>query len=555
MKQKKINTLIITALIAVIGGLALLAAKTENHNSQVSRQFDIFHSLFRELDLFYVDSVDTEETFRNAIDGLLADYDPYTEYIPADELEDFKYLTTGEYAGIGAIISRRGNRIFITEPYEGLPAQKTGLLFGDEILEIDGEPMEGKEVSYASDRLKGQPNTKVKLLIGREGEKKPLTFEITRQHILIDQVRYAGMVGPATGYIYLSGFTDKAYQEVREAALRLQGEGATSLVLDLRGNGGGLLTEAVNICNLFVDKGEMIVCTKGKVQKWDRYYKTMREPLFPDMPLAILTDNGSASSSEIVAGALQDLDRAVIVGTRTYGKGLVQTTRELPYDGILKVTTAKYYIPSGRCIQAIDYSNRNADGSVGRIPDSLTTTFKTRHERIVRDGGGIMPDLEIKTEEMSNLSYQLSVQSYLSDYADRYFRRHSKIAPASEFTLSDQDYEDFKQFVIDKDIKYDIYSLREMQTLKRYLEYEGYMDSVRVEFQAIENKLGRNLSHDLDFFRPEIARMLESEIALRYYYQKGQMQSALRKDECLKEALSILSDESLYKSLLNIEKQ
>ncbi len=555
MKQKKINTLIITALIAVTGGLALLAAKTENHNSQVSRQFDIFHSLFRELDLFYVDSVDTEETFRNAIDGLLADYDPYTEYIPADELEDFKYLTTGEYAGIGAIISRRGNRIFITEPYEGLPAQKAGLLFGDEILEIDGEAMAGKEVSYASERLKGQPNTKVKLLIGREGEKKPLTFEITRQHILIDQVRYAGMVGPATGYIYLSGFTDKAYQEVREAALRLQGEGATSLVLDLRGNGGGLLTEAVNICNLFVDKGEMIVCTKGKVQKWDRYYKTMREPLFPDMPLAILTDNGSASSSEIVAGALQDLDRAVIVGTRTYGKGLVQTTRELPYDGILKVTTAKYYIPSGRCIQAIDYSNRNADGSVGRIPDSLTTTFKTRHERIVRDGGGIMPDREIKTEEMSNLSYQLSVQSYLSDYADRYFRRHSKIAPASEFTLSDQDYEDFKQFVIDKDIKYDIYSLREMQTLKRYLEYEGYMDSVRVEFQAIENKLGRNLSHDLDFFRPEIARMLESEIALRYYYQKGQMQSALRKDECLKEALSILSDESLYKSLLNIEKQ
>lgn len=550
--DKKAYSLFSTLIIIALGGMLSSAATPDDRNFKISRNYNIFSSVFRELSEFYVDSTDVDAAFGNAIEGLLSDYDPYTEYIPEEEMTDFKYLTTGEYGGIGALISRRGNKVFVTEPYEGLPAQKAGVQFGDEIVEIDGEKMEGQEVSYASSKLRGQPNTELVLLLRREGQKKPLKIKIKRELIVMDQVQYAGMVDAETGYIYLNSFTDKAAEEVRRAAEQLKARGATRLILDLRGNGGGLLTEAVSICNLFVAKGEEIVSTRGRVPTWDRIYRTMRQPLDTQMPLVVLTNNGSASSSEIVAGALQDLDRAVIVGSRTYGKGLVQTTREVAYNGMLKVTTAKYYIPSGRCIQAIDYANRNADGSVGRIPDSLTTVFSTRHGRQVCDGGGIMPDVEVKVPELSNLSVQLVLDNHIFDFANRYAREHSTIAPPREFCLSEQDYLAFKEFVTKRGVSYDLRSRQEMKSLKRILEYEGFMETAREEFAALEKKIGKDLDHDLDQFRPEIEKLLRQEIILRYYYQKGQLEASLVDDEGVAQAVKILSDSARYRSILHL---
>jgi len=550
--DKKAYSLFSTLIIIALGGMLSSAATPDDRNFKISRNYNIFSSVFRELSEFYVDSTDVDAAFGNAIEGLLSDYDPYTEYIPEEEMTDFKYLTTGEYGGIGALISRRGNKVFVTEPYEGLPAQKAGVQFGDEIVEIDGEKMEGQEVSYASSKLRGQPNTELVLLLRREGQKKPLKIKIKRELIVMDQVQYAGMVDAETGYIYLNSFTDKAAEEVRRAAEQLKARGATRLILDLRGNGGGLLTEAVSICNLFVAKGEEIVSTRGRVPTWDRIYRTMRQPLDTQMPLVVLTNNGSASSSEIVAGALQDLDRAVIVGSRTYGKGLVQTTREVAYNGMLKVTTAKYYIPSGRCIQAIDYANRNADGSVGRIPDSLTTVFSTRHGRQVRDGGGIMPDVEVKVPELSNLSVQLVLDNHIFDFANCYAREHSTIAPPREFRLSEQDYLAFKEFVTKRGVSYDLRSRQEMKSLKRILEYEGFMETAREEFAALEKKIGKDLDHDLDQFRPEIEKLLRQEIILRYYYQKGQLEASLVDDEGVAQAVKILSDSARYRSILHL---
>lgn len=550
--DKKPRILFSALIIIALVGMLSSAAMPLDRNFQISRNYNIFSSIFRELSEFYVDSTDVDAAFGNAIDGLLSDYDPYTEYIPEEEMTDFKYITTGEYGGIGALIGRRGDKIHVTEPYEGLPAQKAGVQFGDEIVEIDGEKMEGQDVSYASSKLRGQPGTELVLLLRREGQKKLLKVKIRRELIVIDQVQYAGMVDAETGYIYLNSFTDKAAEEVRRAAEQLKARGATRLILDLRGNGGGLLTEAVSICNLFVAKGEIIVSTRGRVPTWDRIYRTMRQPLDTQMPLVVLTNNGSASSSEIVAGALQDLDRAVIVGSRTYGKGLVQTTREVAYNGILKVTTAKYYIPSGRCIQAIDYANRNADGSVGRIPDSLTTVFSTRHGRQVRDGGGILPDVEVKVPELSNLSVQLVIDNHIFDYANLYAREHGAIAPAREFRLSEQDYRSFKEFVIKRGVNYDLRSRQEMKTLKRVLEYEGFMQTASEEFAALEKKIGKDLAHDLDQFRPEIEKLLRQEIILRYYYQRGQLEASLVDDEAVTEAVKILSDSARYQSILHL---
>ena len=546
----------LTSILIIISFTLVLtsAVAPDNRDFKMSRNYQIFSSVFRELSEFYVDSTDVDVAFDNAVEGLLSGYDPYTEYIPEEELTDFKYITTGEYAGIGAMISRRGNSIFVTEPYEHMPAQKAGVRFGDEIVEIDGEKMEGREVSYASSKLRGQPNTEVVLLLRREGQKKLLKIKVKRELIVMDQVQYAGMVAPETGYIYLYSFTDKAFQEVRRATELLKAQGATRLILDLRGNGGGLLTEAVSICNLFVNKGEIIVSTRGRVPTWDRIYRTMRAPLDVEMPLVVLTNNGSASSSEIVAGALQDLDRAVIVGSRTYGKGLVQTTREVAYNGMLKVTTAKYYIPSGRCIQAIDYTNRNEDGSVGRIPDSLTTVFVTRHGREVRDGGGIKPDVEVQVPELSNLSMQLMLDNHIADYANLYSRQHTSIAPPRDFSLTEEDYKSFKAFVSQRGVDYNLRSRQEMKNLKKLLEYEGFMASAKEEYEALERKISKDLNHDLDLFRPEIERLLRQEIVLRYYYQKGELEASVIDDECVAEAVRILSDKARYQAILHLDR-
>lgn len=549
-KKNKLRFIILfAALVCCLG--VFYAFKAQDRNFLISKNFDIFHSLFRDLNLFYVDSVDVDQAFSNAIDGLLSSYDPYTSYIPESQMSELKYMTTGEYGGIGAVISKRGEAIIVAEPYENMPAQEAGLLFGDELVEIDGISMEGKTVSFASDCLKGQPNTSVELLIKREGEKKLIKKTLQRKLIQMNPVEYAGLLRPGVGYVYLSSFTDKSYQELRQTLINLNKQGAQSLILDLRDNGGGLLSEAVSICNLFVDKGEVIVTTKGKAPQWDKTYRTLMEPLFEDMPVVVLTNTLSASSSEIVAGALQDLDRAVILGSRTFGKGLVQTTRELAYNGVLKVTTAKYYIPSGRCIQAVNYAN----GRSGRLPDSLTTQFSTRNGRPVRDGGGISPDVSCVQKEYSDFCWQLVNNLYFFDFANDYYRKHPKITSVENFKLSEQDFNDFKNHIRNSDFRYELHSKSKLNELKKTLESEGYWEDVSDDFKSLESKLVHDLDKDLETFRPDIERILSLEIIRRYYYQKGEIQESLKTDECVSKALDLLMNRESYKAILQPSKQ
>jgi len=549
MFQKK-QIIFVLILLAGLSFPFSCSSAQEKLNFEVSKNYDILHSLYRELDQFYVDSVKPEKVLKNSISGLMSSFDPYTNYIPEAETGDFKFLTTGEYGGVGAVIGQRDGKIIILEPYENMPAQKAGLLAGDVLLEIDGNKMDQDSTSHASQLLKGQPGTEVKLKIQREGVSKPISITIKRELVIVNQVTYHGLVADKIGYINLSGFTSKASQEVHQALMDLKKQGAEKLILDLRGNGGGLLDEAVSISNLFVDKGQEIVSTRGKVHQWDKTYKTTREPVDTLIPIVVMVNSGSASSSEILCGSLQDLDRAVILGTRTFGKGLVQTTRNIPFNGVLKVTTAKYYIPSGRCIQAIDYSNRNEDGSVGRIPDSLTTEFTTRAGRKVRDGGGIQPDIECKDDRGASITFYLAEGMYFFNYANMYFRKHDKIAPISEFKISDADYADFLNYVKSKNFTYESQSKKALNKLKESLDAEGYTKDVRNELAALEKNLNRDLDADFVTFRDEIELLLSSEIVCRYYYQSGQMQQSLKFDPCLKKAIEVLNDQELYHKTL-----
>lgn len=517
---------------------------------EISKNFDILHALYRELDQFYVDSVKPEKALKNAINGLMTSYDPYTNYMAETETDELKFLTTGEYGGVGAMIGQRDGKVVVLEPYEGLPAQKAGLMYGDILLEIGGVKMTGESMSRASELLKGQPGTTVKVLYARDGFKKPAEKTILRELVVINQVTWHGLVDSKTGYINLSGFTGKSSQEVRAALLDLKKMGAEKLIIDLRGNGGGLLDEAVAICNLFVPKGQEIVSTRGKVHQWDKTYKTTREPVDTVMPLVVMVNSGSASSSEIVVGALQDLDRAVILGTRSYGKGLVQTTRSIPYNGLLKITTAKYYIPSGRCIQAIDYSNRNEDGSVGRIPDSLTHVFSTRAGRKVRDGGGIIPDIECKDERGAEITYDLMDSMYFFEYANQYYRKHEKIAPVADFKLTDADYADFLIFVKGRGFTYVSPSKKLLEKLKDAMRKDDLTSSAKDEVSALERKLDRSLDEQFLTYREEIELMLSTEIVSRYYFQKGELRQSLKFDPCLKRSLEVLNDPELYRRTL-----
>ena len=446
----------------------------DKKNFDIAKNLEIFNALMKELNMFYVDTINSEKVITKGINSMLGSLDPYTNYIPESEKEDFRFMTTGEYGGIGSLIVYRDSDTYISEPYEGMPAQIAGLKPGDKIIKIDGTPTHGLKSDKVSEMLKGTANTVVIVTVERPDVKEPITKEITRKKIQMNAVPYYGIVGDKTGYIYLSNFTDKAAGEVKDALLDLKkNQQIESLVLDLRGNPGGILEEAVQIVNYFVPKGKEVLSTRGKIKQWDRTYKTTQEPIDTEIPLVVLVNSGSASASEIVSGALQDLDRAVIVGERTYGKGLVQSTRTLPYNGTLKVTTAKYYIPSGRLIQAIDYSHRNPDGSVGRIPDSLTTAFKTANGRIVRDGGGIKPDIEVEKENPANICFYLVNDLIIFDYANRYAAKHPTIAPIGEFKLTDEDYNDFKEFVKSKDFKYDRQSDKVLNELRKVAQFEG----------------------------------------------------------------------------------
>lgn len=532
---------------------AVSAGKSDRKDFEISRNLDIFNSLFKELNLFYVDTIDAEKAISNGVNAMLSRLDPYTEYIPEKEKEDFFFSTTGEYAGIGSLIMERDKAVYISEPYEGMPAQLAGLRPGDKIVMIDNDSVAGWRSAAVSERLKGPANTKLKVTVERPGVEGVLTFDIIRKKIQMPAVPYYDVVCDSVGYIYLSSFTDSAADEVKHALQELKRRGITSLVLDLRSNGGGILEQAVQIVNLFVPKGVEVLSTRGRNKKMDKIYKTTQEPVDEHIPLAVLIDGGTASSSEIVAGALQDLDRAVIVGSRSFGKGLVQSTRPLPYNGMLKVTIARYYIPSGRLIQAIDYSHRNPDGSVARIPDSLTHEFKTAHGRIVRDGGGIKPDVETSFERRGNISYYLMKDFYFFDFATQYAAAHDTIAPAKEFVLPDSVYNNFKAFVKSKNFKYDKQSERILADLKEVAKFEGYFDeNTQKQFEALEACLNHDLDRDLETFRDEIGQLLSIEIVKRYYYQKGEIIESIKDDKDLTEACTILNDAQRYSQILNL---
>lgn len=506
--------------------------------------------------MFYVDTIDPQKVIRTGIDAMLDEIDPYTVYYPEEDLGELKQMTTGKYAGIGSVVRmyKKRNRVVIFEPYENTPASEVGLKAGDIILTIDGKDVEGMLTDKVSNLLRGEAGTTFVLRVERPGEPQPLEFKITRRNIQMPAVSYYGMLPDGqTGYLLLNSFTENCSRDVRRAIIGLKEQGAQSLVLDLRGNGGGLLNEAVEIVNLFVPRGLEIVSTKGKLRQACHVYKTSKEPLDLETPLAVLVDGATASAAEIVSGSLQDLDRAVIVGTRTFGKGLVQVPRDLPYNGQLKVTTSKYYIPSGRCIQAIDYGHRDASGRVGRIPDSLTHVFHTAAGREVRDGGGIRPDVEVKEEKRTNLLFYLLNDDVLLDYGTAYLQSHPEMVSPEEFTVTDEDFEAFKQMVIASGFKYDRQSGDALKKLKEIAEFEGYLEDTQAEFEALEKKLQHNLEGDLDRFREEIKPLIAEEIIKRTHFQRGVIIQQLKSDADLKAALRILGNKEEYMGMLTVE--
>lgn len=543
------------ALVVVVAG-GLLGFKDDDRNFQIVKNLDVFNSLFKELDLFYVDTIDAEKAIGTGIEAMLRQLDPYTVYYPESQTEELKMMTTGKYAGIGSVIRfhKAKNRVAIAEPYENMPAAKVGLKPGDIILDIDGKDILGKSTSEVSDLLRGEAGTSFLLRVQRPGTERPLEFKVTRESIQTPTIPYYGVVGDGIGYIYLTSFTENCSRDVRRAFIDLKQKGVTSLILDLRGNPGGLMSEAVEILNLFLPKGVEVLSTKGKLKQAASVSKTTKEPLDTQMPLAVLVDGESASASEIVAGALQDLDRAVIVGNRTFGKGLVQVIRDLPYNGNLKVTTSKYYIPSGRCVQAINYQHRDASGRAERVPDSLTNVFHTAAGREVRDGGGVTPDRKVELEKAPTMLYYLDAHDVVFDYVTDYCLRHGTIADAEHFTLSDAEYEIFKQQVKKSDFTYDKESEKALKALRDIAGIEGYMDDAKPEFEALEKKLSHNLDRDLDYFSKEIRQLVAGEIVKNYYHQRGAVVYSLRYDRGLEEARAVLRDTAAYREILSPKK-
>lgn len=551
--------------VGLTGSALFSFNKGDDRNFQIAKNLDIFNAIFKELDMFYVDTIDPEKVIKYGIDAMLAQTDPYTEYYPEED-NTLKEMTSGMFGGIGSVIRyyTPRKRVAIIEPSEGSPAAEIGLKAGDIIMEINGKDMaQGDRIpndltSYVSDNLRGEPGTTCVLKVERptsDSTYVPMEFKITRSTIRTNPVPYYGIVGNNVGYIVISTFAiENCSKDIKKALIELKQQGAKSIVLDLRGNGGGLLGEAVNVVNFFVPKGKEIVVTKGKIKQAGTTYKTMNEPVDTEIPLAVLVDGSTASASEIVSGSLQDLDRAIVVGSRTYGKGLVQVPRELPYNSSMKVTTAKYYIPSGRCIQAIDYAKRNADGSVARTPDSLTNVFHTAAGREVRDGGGIRPDVEVKVENFPNIMFYLLNDDMIFDYATQYCIKHSQVGEVKDFTITDADYVDFKKMLHKRKFTYDRQSEKMLKNLKEIAEFEGYMDGAKEEFAALETKLTHNLDHELDRFSKEIKDAIAQEILKRYYFQRGAILQRLKDDPDLKKAIEILNNQSEYSKILSVMK-
>ncbi len=542
--SKKAGILLAVVLVLAVG---LMSLSRDEKNFQIARNLDIYYTLFRELNLFYVDEVQPAELVKTSIDKMLESLDPYTTYIPEEDIEDFRFQTTGEYAGIGALIGQRDKKVMITEPYEGFPAQKAGLKAGDIILEVSGKSTEGLSSSDVSNLLKGPAQKPLSIKVERPGAKKTMTFDLVREKIQIDPVPYYGMLDNETGYIRLSNFTMDCSENVKKAILDLrENRNARSLVLDLRSNPGGLLIEAVKITNFFVPKGSEIVSTKGKIKQGDQTYYATEMPIDTLMPLAVLVNSGSASASEIVAGAIQDLDRGIVLGARTFGKGLVQTTRDLSYNAKLKVTTAKYYIPSGRCIQALDYSHRNEDGSVGHIPDSLITQYSTKKGRLVYDGGGIVPDVKIESEYLGTLAYKLVSDFVVFDYATQFSIENDKIASPDEFRITDEMYSDFIEYVKEKGFSYQSRTEEKLQELLETARREKYYDANKARFDLLTNELKHDISQDLLTFSEDVKSLLTDEIVSRYYHQKGAIKASIKDDKAIARAIGLLRDNTGY---------
>ncbi len=545
------KAVILMSVLLAFTPVTTIKAQTSS-DFEISKNLEILSSLYKELNSNYVDGINPSDLMKTGIDAMLDKLDPYTVFIPESEIEDYRFMTTGEYGGIGSLIHKQGDYIIISEPYENSPAQKSGLKAGDKILEINDKSASGKSADEVSSILKGQAGTSFKIEVEREGEPKPLIFNIVRDKITIDPVPYYGMLGGGVGYIKLTSFTQTASAEIKKALLDLKANNTvTGLVLDLRDNGGGLLNEAVNIVNLFVKKNELVVSTKGKQKDKNRSYQTSMDPVDVNLPLTVLVNGNSASASEIVAGALQDLDRAVIVGRRTYGKGLVQNVLPLSYNTQLKVTIAKYYIPSGRCIQEIDYAHRNAAGVTDNIPDSLITAYKTMHGRTVFDGKGITPDVSTDTSRISTVTYNLITKYILFDYATRYAISHPTIEPAGIFRLSDADYNDFVAFTKTKGFDYTTVAERELGTVKKAAIYENSWNDMKTQYDSMMEAIEQHKKKELVENKTEISNILQQEIVSRYYYQKGRIESTLNDDNELKTAVGVLKDSVKYASILD----
>ena len=550
-----------TKILSLILALALLVpAHAQNeHSFSVSKNLDIFNSIYRQLDLFYVDSLEADKIVRVGIDAMLNELDPYTSYYPEEDMQDLKMMTTGKYGGVGSIIRQRKDStgVIIFEPYPDMPAAEVGLQVGDLMLEIDGKSLKGQNTSEVSEQLRGEPGTTFVLKVQRPGEKKTREFKITRRNIKKSALPYYGMYGNA-GYIHLTEFIENCSKDVRKAFINLKEQGAKTLILDLRDNHGGLLTEAVDIVNLFVPKGLTIVETRGKLSAASSKYVTNNEPLDLDVPIVVLVNKETASAAEIVAGALQDLDRAVIVGNSTFGKGLVQSPRDLPYNGSIKLTTAKYYIPSGRCVQAIDYKKEREAAELYRTTgkrintkDSIAhKTFHTAGGREVTEGSGVKPDIDVAHDTLSNIVFYLSDDDVLVDWGTRYFQKHPSIPSVRDFALTDADYEDFKDMVKASGFKYDRISVKRLEDLKKTMRFEGYYEEAKDLLESLEAKLAHNLDKEMDRKKTDILKIMSLEVVKRYYYQAGMAEEALKGDKDLEKAIEIVSDQSEYNKIL-----
>ena len=542
-------------VLAMVLAMPAWAQKEKNHDFVVAKNMDVFTSIYKNLDMMYVDTLDADEVIGNGINAMLRSLDPYTEYYPESEVKELKNMLTGKYAGIGSVVryNYQLGYTVINEPYEGMPAQEAGLKKGDIILSINDSTMKGKEVSYVSDRLRGEPGTSFILKVKRPSTGKVMKVKLTRRTIQMPFLPYYGLLDGGIGYINFNSFTDQCAKDVRRAFIDLKKQGARKLVFDLRNNGGGSVSEAVSIVNMFLPKDKVVLTMKGKLQRANNEYKTTVEPIDTLMPIVVLVSGNTASAAEILSGSLQDYDRAIILGTRTYGKGLVQATMDLPYNGQMKLTTSKYYIPSGRCVQALNYKHAKG-GYVEHVPDSLTKVFYTAGGREVRDGGGVKPDVEVKPDSLPNIAYYLAgardSNELMLNYEVDYIAKHPTIAPAKDFALTDADYEEFKARVLKADFTYDRETEKYLKDLMKLARFEGYYDDAKPEFDALAKKLSHNVAKDLDYNKQYIKRLLENDIVAAYYYQGGAIRNSLRYDKQVKEAVRLLNTPEEYKKLL-----